>query len=49
MKAIVEGLRTAGCWLQLAADIAVACLVDGPEGAGKASRIARRTAAPRRA
>ena len=38
----MAAFRTMGMWLQLAADIVVACLVDGPAGAGKASRVERR-------
>lgn len=40
-------IDTLAMWAQLAADVTVACLTDGPAGAGEASRV-RRLARQRR-
>lgn len=44
----MAAFATIAMWLQLLADVATACLTDGPAGAGKASRVARRRRRDRR-
>lgn len=44
----MAAFATIAMWLQLLADIVAACLIDGPAGAGQASRVARRRRRTRR-